>query len=201
MHRLPVRLASILALVTGVLVASAAVGAEPPVDPERTIDAADGATDIVQGEIVDETWRVTPRGLVTDWTVDVSMVVAGDAGRTIVVRTEGGTDPQGFVHKVSGQPELAVGDRVQLWLRAGDAGRFRPVGGTQAAAPVSAQGRLLPQRRDSADNFAYGHGMFNPWEDYATTWEAYFMSRYHGPTELIPVAAKIANVDRFFASL
>ena len=152
MPRLPIRLAVLLTMIVSVLgVASA--GAQSPADPEIRIDAPEGATDIVQGEIADESWVDTDSGLVTDWTVHVSDVIVGDALDTIVVRTEGGTDPQGYVHKVSGQPELAVGDRVQLWLRPGDDGRYRPVGGTAAAAAISEAGQLLPESRDAADNF------------------------------------------------
>ena len=59
--------------------------------------------------------------------------------------------------------------------------------------------------RDSADGFARPYGTWSPFEDYATTWETYFMSKYHGTngwrgTDNV-VSAKIANLDRFFATM
>ncbi len=51
-------------------------------------------------------------------------------------------------------------------------------------------------------DFARTYGQWNPFEDYATTWETYFPQLYHGTTGgNIAVASKIANLDAFFASI
>jgi Ca2+-binding RTX toxin-like protein len=55
---------------------------------------------------------------------------------------------------------------------------------------------------DVDTNFARDYGKWNPFEDYATTWEAYFAQRNHGTTagrNIVP--AKIANLDALFNSL
>ncbi len=58
---------------------------------------------------------------------------------------------------------------------------------------------------DSADGFARAYGTWSPFEDYATTWETYFMVNHHRSngwrgTDNV-VAAKFANLDALFASL
>jgi hypothetical protein len=46
------------------------------------------------------------------------------------------------------------------------------------------------------------YSRWNPFEDYATTWETYFLSRYHGTTNgNVIVKAKHANLDLLFAGL
>ncbi|MEZ6134953.1 MAG: calcium-binding protein [Pirellulaceae bacterium] len=51
-------------------------------------------------------------------------------------------------------------------------------------------------------DFARSYGRQNPLEDYATTWETYFMNKFHGTTmSNTVVASKIANLDRLFAFL
>ncbi|MCA9129993.1 MAG: hypothetical protein KDB22_23055 [Planctomycetales bacterium] len=51
-------------------------------------------------------------------------------------------------------------------------------------------------------NFARSYGRLNPFEDYATTWETYFMDKFHGTTlNNTVVASKYANLDRLFAAL
>jgi Ca2+-binding RTX toxin-like protein len=52
------------------------------------------------------------------------------------------------------------------------------------------------------DQFARDYGKSNPLEDYATTWETYFMNRYHGTTMGNKIVqAKLDNLDRLFAML
>lgn len=48
---------------------------------------------------------------------------------------------------------------------------------------------------NSGSQFARGYGQWNPFEDYATTWETYFMARFHGTTMgNTAVQAKYDNV-------
>ena len=51
---------------------------------------------------------------------EIVEVLEGSADDTITVRTEGGIDDAGFIHVVSHQPDLAVGDEVRLALTAGE---------------------------------------------------------------------------------
>ena len=51
-----------------------------------------------------------------------------------------------------------------------------------------------------------GYGQTNPDEDMATTWEAYFVSAYHGPAAmttlgLVQVSAKWNTLDSLFSDL
>lgn len=55
--------------------------------------------------------------------------------------------------------------------------------------------------RDTSTNFARDYGMWSPYEDYATTWESYFMNKFHGGSSNRTIASKIANVEQLFASL
>jgi Ca2+-binding RTX toxin-like protein len=58
---------------------------------------------------------------------------------------------------------------------------------------------------DSASDFARDYSRWNPYEDYATTWETYFTSQSHGSNgwtgndTIVP--EKFANLDAFFAQL
>ncbi len=54
---------------------------------------------------------------------------------------------------------------------------------------------------DLASNFARDYGMWSPFEDYATTWETYFLNKYHGGSSNRAIASKIENVEKLFASL
>jgi hypothetical protein len=50
--------------------------------------------------------------------------------------------------------------------------------------------------------FARGYGKTNPYEDYATTWEVYFMKQYHGTANGGNVVEeKLTALDAFLASL
>jgi hypothetical protein len=52
------------------------------------------------------------------------------------------------------------------------------------------------------DQFARAYGRNNPFDDYATTWETYFLSAYHGTTGGNKViATKLANLDLLFDEL
>ncbi len=53
----------------------------------------------------------------------------------------------------------------------------------------------------SGSDFARGYGMQNPYEDYATTWETYFMIVYHGTTPNNVVGSKFGNLDALFNDL
>jgi Ca2+-binding RTX toxin-like protein len=58
--------------------------------------------------------------------------------------------------------------------------------------------------QDTASGFARSYGTFSPNEDYATTWETYFTSKYHGTngwqgTDNV-VPAKFSNLDALFAT-
>ena len=59
----------------------------------------------------------------------------------------------------------------------------------------------------AAGTFARSYGMLNPKEDYATTWESYFMNAFHGGSStlrregLVANGAKFASLDRLFADL
>ncbi len=55
--------------------------------------------------------------------------------------------------------------------------------------------------RDVATNFAREYGMWSPFEDYATTWETYFLNKYHGGSNNRVITSKIENLEKFFASL
>ncbi len=54
---------------------------------------------------------------------------------------------------------------------------------------------------NSRSSFARDYGRWNPFEDYATTWETHFMDKYHGGSGNNRIDAKLANVDAFFRSL
>ena len=55
---------------------------------------------------------------------------------------------------------------------------------------------------DSNTNFARNYGRWNPFEDYATTWETYFAEEYHNNRNgNRRIQAKYDNLDRLFATL
>ena len=144
--------ARLLTVVLLVLASLTTIGAARAPESEATrIDAPTGATDVVQGEVTAATTIVVGGQVFTRWSFEVTETIEGSASGTITVRTEGGFDGQ-LVHVVSGQPDLAVGDRVQLWLEP-DAGEYLPVGGEDAAVPITPEGLLVADHDDSAENF------------------------------------------------
>lgn len=77
----------------------------------------------------------------TNYSVSVLTVLKGtvQAGDTIVVSLSGGTTPEGeFV--LDGAPEIHVGDTAMFFLRADANGRYYPLAGGAAVAPLQADG-------------------------------------------------------------
>ena len=66
--------------------------------------------------------------------------------------------------------------------------------------PSDATGDSWFYSRDAV--FARDYGRHNPQEDFATTWETYFLKEYHGVTPgRTEVSEKLANLDRLFRDL
>ncbi|MGI9603622.1 MAG: matrixin family metalloprotease [Acidimicrobiales bacterium] len=163
MNRLPARLGAAFVLVAALT--TAAAGASAP-GVETRIDAPTGASDVVQGVVTDSTSLLVDNQVFTDWTFAVDETIEGSADGVITVRTEGGLDGEGFIHVVSGQPHLEVGDRVQMWLEpAAGEDWYVPVGGTTAAVAITADGHIIVDSDDSTTNFVL-EGFF--WADFDT---------------------------------
>ncbi|MBX3435354.1 MAG: hypothetical protein KF847_18720 [Pirellulales bacterium] len=91
-------------------------------------------------------------------------------------------------------------------------GEFRQIAGwVESSRPLpgfvgsSAAGDAW-QYRASATGFSRDnwdrYGRFNPFEDYATSWEAYFAMRFHGNAGNYQVSpARLSVIDKLFASL
>ncbi|HEX5758918.1 MAG TPA: hypothetical protein VF121_06955 [Thermoanaerobaculia bacterium] len=76
---------------------------------------------VVQGRVIktDSFWTPSGRLIVTEAMVQVEEVIVGAAPSVAVVRTAGGK-VQGFTVEAHGFPQFEVGQRVVLFLQAGD---------------------------------------------------------------------------------
>lgn len=71
---------------------------------------------------------VAGRWPATDTMIEVKRVVAGEVGgRNLLVRLPGGTRPDGSGVELNGVPRFGIGERLFLFLNAGDDGTYRVV--------------------------------------------------------------------------
>jgi hypothetical protein len=105
--------------------------------PLSTAQLAAGADVIVTGSVGSavSSWNSDKTAIYTDYTVNISVVQKGSAGRAIVVRVPGG-EVGDVGMAVEDQPVFKVGDRVKMSLvRSGNV--YTLVGGVQGAVNPS----------------------------------------------------------------
>ena len=154
---MPLLLAMAMAMATPVQ-AGASTFVVPGLDVLVAMSSA-----VVRGEVVDTSSRRADNGrIVTDYTVRVDEVAAGQAGSTVQFTLPGGTiGDDGEV--VTGMPTFQAGDQVVLFLKMPDV-----TGTTGMATQVHGDGHggRRPQGRDgpgrNSDGAGAGGGLVQP---------------------------------------
>lgn len=121
---------------------------------------------VVRGVVVDHHTYRTDTRMLTDWTVEVQEVLAGEAPTEITVRQVGG-ELDGLVMHIPGDAQLADGDPVLLFLQAADGVFYLTALGQSAlavelvnpadpAGPTGAIGSTTPSAQGAAQALPSG---------------------------------------------
>jgi hypothetical protein len=120
---------AVLAFAVAALALAALPAAATTYVPVSDQALLEGATAVVEARVLSvEPAPVAGRWPATDTMIEVQKVVAGEiSGRNLLVRLPGGTRPDGSGVELHGIPRFGIGERLFLFLTAGDDGTFRVV--------------------------------------------------------------------------